>query len=73
MKIRKVCGICFSPVGNTKKTVELISAVIAESLKAPVEYIDFTLPDARSEQHSFGEDELAVFGTPTYAGRVPNC
>lgn len=72
MKIRKVCGICFSPVGNTKKTVELISAVIAKSLKVPVEYIDFTLPDARREQHSFGEDELAVFGTPTYAGRVPN-
>lgn len=33
---------------------------------------DFTLPDAREKALRFGPGDLAVFGTPVYAGRVPN-
>ena len=34
--------------------------------------VDFTLPDVRKEVQIFNEDDLVVFGTPVYAGRVPN-
>ena len=35
-------------------------------------YDDFTLPQARQETRSYGPGDLVIFGTPTYAGRIPN-
>ena len=37
-----------------------------------VRAVDFTLPCARTETFVFDRNTLVVFGTPTYAGRVPN-
>ncbi len=39
---------------------------------ASVERFDFTRPEAREAEQRFGPGELAVIGTPVYAGRVPN-
>ena len=72
MKIKKIQAVYFSAVGHTKIVVEKIAETMAEELNVPLEYIDFTLPKMRQETYSFGKDELVVFGTPTYAGRVPN-
>ena len=33
---------------------------------------DFTLPDKREHPFCFGEEDLVIFGCPTYAGRIPN-
>ncbi len=72
MKINKVWAVYFSATGTTKKVVEFIADKIAAAIGAEYGAKDFTLPDARVEALSFSCDELVVFGTPVYAGRVPN-
>ena len=72
MKIRKVSAVYFSPAGSTKNVTERIGSAIAAALGVPFAAVDFTLPEARKEKYSFTSDELVVFGTPTYAGRIPN-
>ena len=34
--------------------------------------VGFTLPDNRKSAKAFEKEDLVVFGTPVYAGRVPN-
>lgn len=72
MKIRRVQAVYFSATGTTKKTVECIAEVIAGKLGAEYGVYDFTLPEARKEPLTFEPEDLVVFGTPVYAGRVPN-
>ncbi len=72
MQIRKIYAVYFSPVGSTGKVTEAVAGVIAGKLGIPAETIDFTLPENRGGGWTFDRDELVVFGTPTYAGRVPN-
>ncbi len=70
--IRKVYAVYFSAFENTKTTVVKIAETAAEKLSAEKGTVDCTLPAARAKEYSFGPDDLVVFGTPTYAGRVPN-
>lgn len=72
MLIKKVWAVYFSATGTTRKVVEAIADTMAEKLGAEREVYDFTLPEARKEALRFQADELVVFGTPIYAGRVPN-
>ena len=72
MHIGKVKAVYFSATGTTQKVVENIAHSIADKLEAEYETFDFTLPAAREAALVFREDELVVFGTPVYAGRVPN-
>lgn len=82
MKINKVWAIYFSPTGTTRKVVCHMADKLAALLSAERQDYDFTLPEARksfaavsgySSQSSTGKaSDLVVFGTPTYAGRVPN-
>lgn len=72
MKICKVHAVYFSATGNTKFVVSMIAEEIAKKLKVLWESCDFTLPDDRKVQRQFGEGDLVIFGTPVYAGRVPN-
>ncbi len=72
MKIKKIWAISFSPTGNTKKIVRQIADIIGAELEKSVHEIDFTLPQNRQDVHHFSEDELVIFGTPVYAGRIPN-
>lgn len=62
----------FSPTGTTKKAVSALALGLSSRLGAPVEQFDFTLPAARQGFPVTGHDDIAVFGVPTYAGRVPN-
>ena len=49
-----------------------IAAQAAQVLGVPLKEYDFTLPAARQGAPDFAPEDLVIFGTPTYAGRVPN-
>ena len=72
MEISKVHAVFFSPTGNAKKVICTVADAVGAALGIPVAYDDFTLPQARQETRSYGPGDLVVFGTPTYAGRIPN-
>lgn len=72
MNIHKVWAVYFSPVGNTERVAVLLAEAAAQTLNVPVERLDYTLPAARHEAHSFCETDLVIWATPVYAGRMPN-
>ena len=72
MNIKRVCSVCFSPTGNTKRLVQTIAAALAGRLCCPLTRLDFTPPQARRAVMEFGEGDLVVVGSPTYAGKLPN-
>lgn len=72
MKLEKIWAVYFSGTGTTRRTVERIAGGIASQLNLPAESVDFSRPAVRQETLGFGEKDLVVFGTPVYAGRVPN-
>lgn len=72
MNVKTVYAVYFSATGKTRRVVTTLANAVALSLDLPLETIDFTLPAAREEQYTFGEDDLVVFGAPTYAGKLPN-
>lgn len=72
MKLEKSWAVYFSGTGTTRRTVERIAGGIASRLNLPAESVDFSRPAVRQETLGFGEKDLVVFGTPVYAGRVPN-
>ena len=74
MTINQIFKIYFSPTGTTEKVVSALTDALAEKLglKEQVYVYDFTQPDGRTCFPELGEDDLVVFGMPTYAGRLPN-
>jgi ferredoxin/flavodoxin len=70
--IQKVWAVYFSATGTTQKIVIEIANMIAKNTGAVRENFDFTLPDRRIDVLHFAVDDLVIFGTPVYAGRVPN-
>ena len=72
MKLEKIWAVYFSGTGTTRRTVERIAGGIASQLNLPAESVDFSRPAVRQETLGFGKKDLVVFGTPVYAGRVPN-
>ena len=72
MKPRKIWAVYFSGTGTTEKTVAHIAKGIAEKLGAAYDTFSYTLPQNRQEELIFSADDLVVFGSPVYAGRVPN-
>lgn len=72
MKVSCVKAVYYSATGTTEKVVTGIAQRIAEALGVPMESYDFSLPRNRTEEKVYRADQLVVFGTPVYAGRVPN-
>lgn len=72
MHIRTVWAVYFSATGTTQTTATRIARAAAARLGAEYQVYDFTLPKAREGFPALGEGDLAVFGCPVYAGRVPN-
>ncbi len=72
MEITQVCGVYWSATGNTRRTVEHIAQALAEALGCPCRLEDITPPGKRARTLDFAPGELAVVGSPTYAGKLPN-
>ena len=72
MERKKVWAVYFSATDTTKKTVLTIADEAARLLGAEREDYAFTLPGMRENGFAAGKDDLVIFGTPVYAGRVPN-
>jgi ferredoxin len=68
MKIESTKLIYFSPTGTTRKVIESIAQgcqIVA------VEHVDLTMPPAGIQELLEMHDELAILGSPVYAGRLP--
>ena len=72
MQAKKIWAMYWSATGTTKTVVTAVAGKMADRLGLPLEEYDFTLPAARQGAPEFGPADVVVFGTPTYAGRVPN-
>jgi len=72
MEISRIASIYFSPTGTTKTVVTAIAGRLAQSWGIPLAQYDVTPPENRENVLSFPQDDLAVIGFPTYAGRIPN-
>lgn len=69
MKVNSLKLIYFSPTGTTRKVLEGIAQGLPD---AAVEHIDLTPSDAKIRKFPDMGDDLAVIGSPVYAGRLPN-
>ena len=72
MNITKVQAVYFSPTGGTRQITVRLARALADALGVPAGELDITPPAARQGVVEFSAGELAVFGSPTYAGRLPN-
>ena len=72
MQAKKIWAMYWSATGTTRTVVTAVAGKMAGRLGLPLEEYDFTLPAARQGAPEFGPEDVVVFGTPTYAGRVPN-
>ena len=70
--IKNICATYFSPTGKTAAVATHIAESVGEALSLPVTHDPFTVPGERTHTRSFSPEDLVVFATPTYAGRVPN-
>lgn len=70
--MKTIHAMYWSATGTTRKVVCEIAQTLARHAGADCQVFDFTLPAAREHVKTFGQDDLVVFGTPVYAGRVPN-
>ena len=59
-------------MGKTKEAAELLGRKLAESLGCPMELISYTYPEERLKSAVFSGNELVIWATPVYAGRIPN-
>lgn len=71
MNISSVTAVYYSATGNTQRVTESIAQKISEEWNTPFHVFDFSYPKNRAPQ-SYGPNDLVVFGTPAYAGRIPN-
>lgn len=67
MIINKIKSIYFSPGKKTAKT----SNLLLENFNIPCEKFDITTDKKRNTEICFHMDELAVFASPVYGGRIP--
>lgn len=67
-----VWAMYFSATGTTEAVITAAARAAARELGVSYNTYDFTLPAARRTFPEFAADDLVFFGTPTYAGRVPN-
>ena len=65
--MKKLNLLYFSPTDGTKKIVKEIANGIGYEYKE----FDITLPQNRTENLFFDENDLVIIGVPTYAGRFP--
>lgn len=66
MEYSKVNLIYFSATSTTRKIIHFIAAGLGIG-----QVTNYDITQGEQEVVTFGEDEIAIFGVPVYAGRVP--
>lgn len=72
MTINNIRATYFSPTGGTAKVVETIANALSQRFGVPHFSTPYTLPHQRADWRPISDGELLVWGTPVYAGRIPN-
>lgn len=72
MELRQMTAVYYSATGVTGKVVHTLAEALAAELTLPLACRGFTKLEERREDLRFGEGELVIVGSPTYAGRIPN-
>ena len=72
MRFESVWAVYFSACGSTRRVLRRMAEAAGEALALSVRELDYTLPPAREQNYAFGEGDLIFWGSPTYAGRLPN-
>ena len=62
----------FSPTGCTLQAARHLAEKVGCLLCAQVEYHSYTLPHERESLPAFNADDIVIWATPVYAGRIPN-
>lgn len=66
----KVCY--FSPTGGTLQVARHLAETLGCLLHLEIEYHSYTLPREREMTPVFNADDIVLWATPVYAGRIPN-
>ena len=62
----------FSPTGGTLQVTRHLAEILGRLLHATVEYHSYTLPREREALPQFDAEDIILWATPVYAGRIPN-
>lgn len=65
---KNIYKICFSPTGNTKKVLDIVSNNFNNS---NVKEIDISDPNLDFNSFNFNSDDLCIFGVPSFGGIAP--
>ena len=72
MDMARIKTYFFSPTGGTRQVAQHLAERLGALLHAEVEYHSYTLPREREALPVFDADDIVLWATPVYAGRIPN-
>ena len=72
MQFKTVWAVYYSGSGSTRRLLRGMAEAAGEVLMLPVRELDYSRPEAREKSYCFTETDLVFWGSPTYAGRLPN-
>lgn len=67
-----IVAIYFSPTGSTKAIVEHVAEHLARRFSTTFRLQPYTLPTQRDQWQPIAPDDIVLWATPVYAGRIPN-
>lgn len=70
--IKRILACYFSPTGATRRVTHTLAETLSLHLEIPVQYHPYTTPAHRATAPVITEEDLLIWATPTYAGRIPN-
>lgn len=72
MKTNRIVVVYYSATGNTRGVALKLGKQLADKLGVPMEEMNYAPPAVRKKHYMFSAEDLVLFATPVYAGRVPN-
>ena len=72
MDMARIKTYYFSPTGGTWQVAQHLTEKLGALLHAEEEYHSYTLPREREVLPVFDADDIVLWATPVYAGRIPN-
>lgn len=67
-----IIGIYFSPTGGTRAIADHACHTLSQHLGTPYRLQSYTLPAERENRQPIATNDIVVWASPVYAGRVPN-